>query len=444
MKRNVSIFLIVIVLALLTACSGDTENIKVLSQNGTGDIMPLTIENFSFEVPTYWVEDEKTEDSLRYYAERQGKVAMLEFSYKVDEQDPVTWQMLYDEREKMINAIENSMSEIECKVSGYEEVVSNHGEKGFLYKYTFSIVVDSAQKSKSFWLSKILENNETVENNEPYTLMGKGYWYCMPSEEDNRWFFINCAFTENVECQTYSEDFLKLIASSKCTIDEANEDANAEKADITVTMNEDEFKGLTTVDAENKLKEMGFVTFRYDVLDAGGRVDLDGKIGAVEIKTWEFGKGDFSQGDTYKKDAIVVLWTYKYVEPQKPSTVSYSTNDYDTAKKGNVGVFSYKKSGAYDVYWIIDFDEGYAYTFTEGNGENTYDRLKMVSGNLNERITVLWDIGGDQSLWKLHFKYVDHPETLVVNDHNGFATEFSATKLDDALALRNKKTIINF
>ena len=89
-----------------------------------------------------------------------------------------------------------------------------------------------------------------------------------------------------------------------------NTKSDAQK--IKVTMSEDELKGLATADAEKKLKHMGFTIFEYDTLDAGGSSELDGKIGAVEIKSWAFGKGDFAKGDEYESDAIVVLWSYKY------------------------------------------------------------------------------------------------------------------------------------
>ena len=207
-------------------------------------------------------------------------------------------------------------------------------------------------------------------------------------------------------------------------------------------MSEDELKKLPTADAEKKLREMGFTVFKYDTLDAGNRSDLDGKIGAVEIKTWSLGKGDFSKGDTYENDAIVVLWSYKYTEPEKPSPVFYSTNDYETAKKGNTGVFSYKnKSGSYDVYWIVDFDAGCVYNFTHHNGEDFCDKVKIVSGTLNDRITVTWHDGGNQWSWSLHFKYENHPETLVVTDQNGFDIEFTTTDLSDALEIRDTKKI---
>ncbi len=134
----------------------------------------------------------------------------------------------------------------------------------------------------------------------------------------------------------------------------------------------------------------------------------------------------------------------KQTEPakEKPKAVYYSTNDYETAKKGNTGTFSYKnKSGSYDIYWIIDFDAGYIYNFTEGNGDTNCDKVKIAAGDLNDRITATWHDGGDQWSWYLHFKYKNHPEALVVNDHNGFATEFTTTDLDDALSVRNTKII---
>lgn len=122
--------------------------------------------------------------------------------------------------------------------------------------------------------------------------------------------------------------------------------------------------------------------------------------------------------------------------------VSYSTNDYETAKKGNTGVYSYKsKSGAYDVYWIVDFDLGVVYNFADGNGDTTCDEVKIISGDLNDRMTITWYEGGDQWSWHLHFKYKNQPETLIINDHYGSAMEFTATNLNGALSVRNTKTI---
>lgn len=227
--------------------------------------------------------------------------------------------------------------------------------------------------------------------------------------------------------------------------EEKNEVAQSTMPKITVAMSEEQFKGMEKSEAEQKLREMGFSVFKYDTISAGERADLHNKISSVEIKEWEFGNGDFSIGDTYESDAIVVIWSYKYTEPEKPRPVFYSTNDYETAKKGNTGVYSYKnKKGEYDIYWIINFDEGYVYWFTEGNGENTCDKVKIVSGDLNDKILITWHDSGGNATWGLHFKYVNHPETLVVNDHWGITTEFTTTDLDDALKLRDTKSILNY
>lgn len=255
---------------------------------------------------------------------------------------------------------------------------------------------------------------------------------------------ININKNENFDFKIYCTSS-KIDVTNKQEKDEKNEVVEPNMPKITVTMSEEQLKGLDKSEAEQKLREMGFNIFKYDTISAGEREDLHDKISSVEIKEWEFGNGDFSIGDTYESNAIVVLWSYKYTEPEKPRPVFYSTNDYETAKKGNTGVYSYiNKKGAYDIYWIIDFDEGYVYWFTDGNGENTCDKVKIVSGDLNDRIIVTWHDGGTQWSWKLHFKYKNFSETLVVNDHNGVATEFTTTNLNDALKIRATKSILNY
>lgn len=245
-------------------------------------------------------------------------------------------------------------------------------------------------------------------------------------------------FAFEVYCYSSNIDIEMVKGTISDNVENAANDNAIAATHIIVTMSEDDLKELSVKDAEQNLKEMGFTTFKQQTLDTNDK-SKDGTISSVEIKSWEFGKGDFKKGDTYESDAIVVLWIYKYT---KPEPVYYSTNDYETAKSGNKGVFSYKNlSGSYDVYWIIDFTEGYIYNFTEGSGDDFCDKVKIVSGNLNNRITVTWHDGTDKWSWYLHFKYVNHPETLVVTDHNGFDIEFTATDLDRALSVRDTKSI---
>ena len=223
------------------------------------------------------------------------------------------------------------------------------------------------------------------------------------------------------------------------------------------------------------LKEWGFINIKeVPVYDIFWGITEEESIDTVTIN----GTEDYKRGDIYKKDVeIIVSYHLKeeddpakqteastfatdettapsvsgeketeieISETEKSYTVSYSTNDYDTAKQGNTGVFSYKNRGSYDVYWIIDFDEGYVYYFTEGNGDSTCDKVKITSGHLNDRVTITWHIDGEETSWYLHFKYVNSPSTLVVNDHFGIATEFSTANLENALELLSSKRVIEY
>lgn len=161
----------------------------------------------------------------------------------------------------------------------------------------------------------------------------------------------------------------------------------------------------------------------------------------VVIKYHTFPKSDDSEDSNSEDTTEEDLEDTK--EPEKPRKQFYSTNDYETAKKGNTGVFSYKKKNTgYDVYWIIDLDEGYAYNFSEGNDNPVCDKYKISSGHLNDKITLNINDDGYKVTWYLHFKYKNAPETLVLNEHLGLGPmEFSTTSLDDALSIRDTKTI---
>ncbi len=103
--------------------------------------------------------------------------------------------------------------------------------------------------------------------------------------------------------------------------EQQKEEIDEEQSDITVTMSEDEFLGMDYTDAEKLLRDMGFSIFEYQILETDDQAKSDGTIGAVEIKSWTFGKGDFSKGDTYESDAIVVLWYYECEETEPNLTV---------------------------------------------------------------------------------------------------------------------------
>ena len=125
--------------------------------------------------------------------------------------------------------------------------------------------------------------------------------------------------------------------------------------------------------------------------------------------------------------------------------LDYSTNTKDTVKKGNTGVYSYRSQcGMYYNYWIIDFDEGYVYSFSDGNGSESCDRLRIDSGDLNSVVMITYHDGGDTWSYGLHFKWVNQPDHLIMQDNDGFTYDYYTTNLDDALRIMESKTIYDY
>lgn len=260
---------------------------------------------------------------------------------------------------------------------------------------------------------------------------------------------ISCYYDEVEVEKIYLENY-SAVGENEAMIPKSSSDCEGE-----------DFNDIT-----DSFKEAGFTNISYEILyDIYWGITEEGEIEEVSID----GDTSFTRGDIYSKDAEIII-TYhmneedapdedeedeedepeSYYEPEvsvpdEPESLFYSTNDYETAKKGNSGVFSYReRGGSYDIYWIIDFDEGYVYYFTDGNGESFCDRLKIESGTLNDKIIITYHDGGDVWSYSLHFKYVNHPETLIMVDQNGFDWEYTTTDLDDALEKRATKTIKDY
>ena len=139
--------------------------------------------------------------------------------------------------------------------------------------------------------------------------------------------------------------------------------------------------------------------------------------------------------------------TAKQETTKKPEkeTVYYSSNTEDTVKNGNLGIYAYKnRGGAYDIYWVIDFDNGYVYNFFEGNGNNYCDRIKIDYGDLNSGVKIIFNDGFNVWVYNLHFKYKDTPNHLIVSDNDGFDLDFYPTDINTALAVKLSKTITDY
>jgi len=219
-------------------------------------------------------------------------------------------------------------------------------------------------------------------------------------------------------------------------------------------------KYLNYQETVDKLEQAGFTNIKTDaVYDIVWGFTTEGTVASIMIGT----ATDFNRGDVFDADAPVVV-TYHMKEENDPSkqqdepnspndetpstesnAVSYSTNDYETAKLGNTGVFSYVHRGQeYWIYWIIDFDEGYVYSFTDGNGNDSCDRTKIESGDLNSVLITTYRDGDDTWSYGFHFHYKNNPSKLIMQDNDGFEYEYSTTDLTSALEIRNSKTINDY
>lgn len=137
-----------------------------------------------------------------------------------------------------------------------------------------------------------------------------------------------------------------------------------------------------------------------------------------------------------------------------PTTVSdsvtngldYTTNSKDDYKDGDHGVYSYVRSaGSYDIYIIIDFDEGYIYYFCHGNGDEICDRLEIDSGDLNSLCYFSYYYGEDDvDLYAVNWAWKRSPNHLLLQDSYGNSWDYYPTDLDEALALRDSKEIVDY
>lgn len=263
---------------------------------------------------------------------------------------------------------------------------------------------------------------------------------------------VDCAIEASYKISCYSD---------KVSVEELYVDRLIELADgeVKLDVSASEYNYKNYEDVAAALETLGFTNIKYEILYdiVVGWTD-EGEVKSVNIA----GNKDFTRGDVFAADAEIII-TYHMPEDDNPTSstmstdssdaenpvssgpVFYSTNDYETATKGNTGVFSYKSSGSsYDIYWIIDFDDGYVYYFTDGNGDSSCDRLKIESGDLNDKIIITYHDGSDVWSYGLHFKYVNHPETLIMQDNDGFEYKYSTTDLSDALSLKNEKTVKDY
>ena len=218
-----------------------------------------------------------------------------------------------------------------------------------------------------------------------------GKWFSYASEEDRYWCNFICAQSDNTE-YLYDDDFMKIINSIR--------------------------------PKNNEEKKAEIITAQEETPSA-----------IVETTS--------AVADSSAKETASAPETT--AAPKEKSSVSYSTNDKSTVKNGNQGVYAYKsRGGTYDNYYLIDFDEGYVYFFSDGNGDTNADRVKIDSGNLNDVLIITYHDGSDKWSYGFHFKWKNPPDHLILQDQNGFEYDFYSTNLNNARSILAKKKIYDY
>ena len=247
-------------------------------------------------------------------------------------------------------------------------------------------------------------------------------------------------------------------------------DDEAKAPDAASDYKHDDYKEVA-----NRLSGAGFTNIRTEILyDIVLGWTSEGEVESVSID----GDTSFDKGAVFKKNAEIII-TYHMKEEDDPSkktaetetaetvktesedpgtdaaeesskaekepALYYSTNGRDKAREGNSGVYAYRnRGGQYYNYYVIDFDEGFVYFFSEGNGDESCERLRIQEGDLNEGVKVTYHDYGNTWDNYLHFKWKRQPDHLILVDHNRFEWDYYATDLTDALRIKAGKRISDY
>ena len=206
---------------------------------------------------------------------------------------------------------------------------------------------------------------------------------------------------------------------------------------------ENDFENILSEEFEDTL-ESGDTSSNEDIEDfipSGGKMDDNtntdnGVTENTENNTLE------NELDEKPVNSSTVVEKVEESEEPKVTYNYYTTNTNEIAKEGNKGKYSYvKRNGSYKVYWIIDFDEGYVYDFTDGNGDDSCEKIKIKYGNLNDGLELSYKNSGNAWAKYIHFKYTNQPQQLIIVDNDYFEYEYSTTSLEETLKLMESKTI---
>ncbi|MBO4868846.1 MAG: hypothetical protein J5585_03960 [Clostridia bacterium] len=312
-------------------------------------------------------------------------------------------------------------------------------------KYDVDVFLDTFQK-------KVMTVTHGKSNEISLKLSNGTYKICFRSAKKNEVVSnVNIDVTCNIDAyySVHCESDRLVVKPYKYDIKR-----DLESNEIRIDFNQSDLVSSDISDVLSKLKKMGctniVVSEKKDVEETSYSYH---KVISITIDK----RTDYADGSIIKKDAKIEI-VYHESKPaevttsrattttteEKGSPASYhSSNDRDVAKQGNSGIFAYRNKGtSYYIYYVIDFDNGYVYRFL--SNEETAEKVKIISGDLNSYVLVRYKSGNE--VWEnaLHFKYKNKPETLILQDDDRFDWTFNSYSVIDAVKILNTKKIYDY
>lgn len=321
----------------------------------------------------------------------------------------------------------------------------------FLDKYRVEFVVDDESK-------KVLDHGEDFDGE--MRLKAGTHKFLFKKEGDD-----SIEGEEDIEITSNSEVNITIGCKTdyvEVKVDNIYRESDVGENQIRIGFESFDYYGKDHKEVVDALKAIGFTNItEQPMYDIEYGITEEGSVDLVSIN----GSTDYQKGDIFNKDAAVIVPYHLKAEddPNKPketadtseataeepadeetesgedaqqtkNTIFNSTNDADTAKLGNSGKFSYvRRLSNYDLYILIDFDEGVVYDLQYENGNVDGTVYTIDSGDLNNGLKTIYEADGSEFVF--HFHYVENPAVLI--EHYGSEeAKFDAASIDSTLKIK--------
>lgn len=183
--------------------------------------------------------------------------------------------------------------------------------------------------------------------------------------------------------------------------DESNE--TTESTTIVMTADSVTYTGKNAQDVEKEVKDLGFENVKLAECATTDTSNTDGAVDTITVAGEEF-----SKGDSFKKDAEIVITYWK---------VEKIDSEYEKA--------FVRAMSNYSLYYMFDTDNKTVIYF---GTNDTYIEKGTYTGEFSSGVTINWSHGE----WTEKFTNKDGNNDATLVDGNGFDWEYKVCSVADA------------